>query len=106
MNERRKEPERPPHPEQRPGEKFLGNTTRSKDGAPPKHLASLTTVRCGEKAYTLDGVEIVGIDPMYHNVHRPLFIQEWEEPAYDRIMTDPKFNLVAIYGHPWEKKPL
>lgn len=70
-----------PHPEQRPGEKYVGNRDVSGGVELPEHLADIRSARLGDQAYTLDG------EPIKPDRMRPLFIGTGSLDKYDRVMT-------------------
>lgn len=65
-----------------PGEIFVGNTNVEGGIKIPEHLNGLKTARLGDQAYDING------EAIDHNYMRPLFIDESEAEAYDKIMMD------------------
>lgn len=68
------------HPEQRPDEEYLGNTTGIKD-----YQRGLKTLRLGIMPYDIEGNPI--ISKHYANF-KPLFISKEEYNAYYKVMVN------------------
>jgi hypothetical protein len=65
------------HPEQAKDEVFVGNTSSTR--GIPLHLRELTTIRMGEVAYDIHGLEL---SPDYM---RPLFVHDSEAEQYEAV---------------------
>ena len=68
------------HPEQRPNEKYLGNTHYL---AVPLHLSHIPSLRYGDVAYGLEGKRLADTEQLYL---WPVFVARDELHLYDEAM--------------------